>query len=425
MVVNAQPAGAPRGADPRGARRGKALILCEKPIGLTHEDVDAVIDECRARGAALVVGTNHVYDPAWTRAKKHLLAHGPRHRLDHREPRAPSQRPIPRGRQRGDSGVVECRTPRLPTGMIPDSPQLWCTVSCSDSRFTTSPSSGTSHRGSSGSYTRGLVPPIGYAIGLIADGIPISLTAVMFPGGADAAWVLRVLTQADEVEVSFPPAFVHAGSAGVEVRALQGGRTEHRREPVDGYVAEWRGLAALLSGKRRSSMTRSGRTRTTRSTSPTRQRHGSVTERHRDRCARVRRRRRVSHRTGRAHRIGGRRLGHPRRGHRDRVSEVGERGDQLMLLSAGRGVPIDPPAASVVIDRAWFRTDVAQDLVAERGWFPAHRGRGDGAGPRVAHRADRCGGVGSDTRRCRTATRCRCRDACWGGSRKRARAMRS
>ncbi|WP_047520181.1 hypothetical protein [Microbacterium sp. ZOR0019] len=46
------------------------------------------------------------------------------------------------------------------------------------------------------------------------------------------------------------------------------------------------------------------------------------------------------------------------------------RGDQLVLLSAGRGVPIDPPAASVVIDRAWFRTDVAQELVGERGWFP-------------------------------------------------------
>ena len=35
-----------------------------------------MIDACRTAGTALLVGTNHLYDPAWGRAKHHLLAGG-------------------------------------------------------------------------------------------------------------------------------------------------------------------------------------------------------------------------------------------------------------------------------------------------------------------------------------------------------------
>lgn len=227
---------------------GKRAILCEKPIGLTHEEVDAVIDECRARGAALVVGTNHVYDPAWTRAKKHLLAHGGRieslaatlalppndryHAVVSEAAAASSNasRPAP---DWSDPGFASAVVRSLVLGLAVHDLPLIRDLAPRFERIV---------------YARP-VPPIGYAIGLIADGIPVSLTAVMLPGGADASWVLRVLTEVDEVEIAFPPAFVHAGSAGVTVRGLEGSRTEHPREPADGYVAEWRGLAALLSGE--------------------------------------------------------------------------------------------------------------------------------------------------------------------------------
>ena len=55
---------------------GKRAILCEKPLATTVADAEAVIDACRAAGTALLVGTNHLYDPAWGRAKHHLLAGG-------------------------------------------------------------------------------------------------------------------------------------------------------------------------------------------------------------------------------------------------------------------------------------------------------------------------------------------------------------
>ncbi|MFD5214281.1 Gfo/Idh/MocA family protein [Microbacterium sp. NPDC058345] len=229
-------------------RAGKRAILCEKPIGLTHEEVDAVIDECSARGAALVVGTNHVYDPAWTRAKKHLLAHGGRiesmtaslalppndryHAVVSEAATASSNasRPAP---DWSDPGFAAAVVRSLVLGLAVHDLPLIRDLAPQFERVV---------------YARP-VAPIGYAIGLIADGIPISLTAVMLPSGADAAWTLRLLTEVDEVEISFPPAFVHAGSAGVMVRGINGARTEHPRERTDGYVAEWRGLASLLSGE--------------------------------------------------------------------------------------------------------------------------------------------------------------------------------
>src|SRR6478736_4181940 len=55
---------------------GKRAILCEKPLATTVADAEAVVRACRAAGTALLVGTNHLYDPAWGRAKHHLLAGG-------------------------------------------------------------------------------------------------------------------------------------------------------------------------------------------------------------------------------------------------------------------------------------------------------------------------------------------------------------
>jgi hypothetical protein len=46
--------------------------------------------------------------------------------------------------------------------------------------------------------------------------------------------------------VTFPPAFVHAGSAGVRVLTADGRDTTYDRDPGDGYLAEWRALAELV-----------------------------------------------------------------------------------------------------------------------------------------------------------------------------------
>ncbi|HEX5859832.1 MAG TPA: gfo/Idh/MocA family oxidoreductase, partial [Microbacterium sp.] len=92
------------------------------------------------------------------------------------------------------------------------------------------------------------IPPLGYAVGYVASGIPVRLTTVMLPGGADALWRLDITTDDERIEVIFPPAFVHDGSATVRVRFADGRVTGYPPEDEDGYVAEWRALLDALEG---------------------------------------------------------------------------------------------------------------------------------------------------------------------------------
>src|SRR4051794_31264182 len=51
---------------------GKRGIFCEKPIATTLDDAVAVVEACRRARVPLLVGTNHLFDHAWGRARHHL-----------------------------------------------------------------------------------------------------------------------------------------------------------------------------------------------------------------------------------------------------------------------------------------------------------------------------------------------------------------
>ena len=93
------------------------------------------------------------------------------------------------------------------------------------------------------------VAPIGYAVGYRASGVPVRLATVMLPDGGDALWRVDITTDTDLVEVSFPPAFVHVGSAVVRVTSGSGKRTTYPHDAEDGYLAEWRALVDVLNGR--------------------------------------------------------------------------------------------------------------------------------------------------------------------------------
>ena len=224
---------------------GKRGVLCEKPLALTEEDAAAVIDACRAAGTALVVGTNHAFDPAWARTKHHLVGHkgrvetvtatialppnGRYHELVSQfgSVAAGPPRPAP---DWSDPEVAAAVVRQLVLGLgIHDLPAL----------------RDVAPRAGEVLYARPL-HPIGYTIGLRAGDVLVQLNAVMLPSGADALWRLTIGTSFDDIDVEFPPAFVHAGSAVVTVRFGDG--TETRYPPVadDGYVEEWCALADAL-----------------------------------------------------------------------------------------------------------------------------------------------------------------------------------
>jgi predicted dehydrogenase len=223
---------------------GKRAVFCEKPVGTNVEEAEEAVEACRRASVPLIVGSNHFFDPAWGRARHHLATSGG---------------PVlsisvtlslpPNGRYHDvvtELGAVplagrpapDLRRPEIAAGVVR---QLLTGLAIHDLPLV---------RDLAPTFERVVfarpVAPLGYAVGFIASGIPVQLTTAMLPGGADALWRLTVTTARDRLDVTFPPAFVHAGSATVRVLAADGRDTTYARDDDDGYLAEWRALAELL-----------------------------------------------------------------------------------------------------------------------------------------------------------------------------------
>jgi predicted dehydrogenase len=225
---------------------GKRAIFCEKPLATSREEADLVVSACRDAGATLLVGTNHLFDAAWGRAKHHLvalegrvqaisvtLALPPNDRYHRLVGEGGPFQATGRGRPDfGDPAVAAGVLRQLLTGLaIHDLPAVRDVAPGIDEVV----------------YAR-VVSPIGYVVGYRAGAVLVQLVLTMLPDGPDALWRMSIATSHDRIEVNFPPAFVHAGSAAVRVRSVDGLCTEYPRDDEDGYVAEWRVLASLLEG---------------------------------------------------------------------------------------------------------------------------------------------------------------------------------
>lgn len=225
---------------------GARAIICEKPLATTEDDARAVIDACRRAGTVLLVATNHFYDEAWDRAKRHLVA------LEGEVRTITVAAALPPN-DRYHAVVTELVAGAAPARGAPDLTdrelaagvvrQLVLGLAVHDL-----PAVRDLARDFQGVDFAAAVPPIGYTIGFRASGVHITLTAVMLPDGPDALWRFTIGTSADRIDVEFPPAFVHAGSATVRVRADDVRSTTYRREPEDGYLREWIALDALIEG---------------------------------------------------------------------------------------------------------------------------------------------------------------------------------
>ncbi|GAA1981464.1 Gfo/Idh/MocA family oxidoreductase [Microbacterium pumilum] len=227
---------------------GKRAIFCEKPIATTEADAIAVIEACRAARVPLIVGTNHLFDGAWGRARHHLTATGgpvraiavtmvlpPNGRYHQVVTELASVAAPARdgGPDLGEPAVAASVVRQLLTGLAVHDLPLLRDLAPDFERVV---------------YARA-VAPIGYAVGYEASGVPIRLATVMVPDGPDALWRLEITTDDERIDVSFPPAFVHAGSASVQVRYADDRLIVYPQEPDNGYVAEWRALVHAMRGE--------------------------------------------------------------------------------------------------------------------------------------------------------------------------------
>ncbi|WP_432512119.1 Gfo/Idh/MocA family protein [Kineococcus sp. SYSU DK001] len=224
---------------------GKRAVFCEKPLATVAGDARRVVDACARAGVALVVGTNHLFDPAWARAKHHIdalrepvaavtvtLALAPNSRY-HAVVSGAAPQPAAGGRPPLDLSGAAVRAGlvrQLVVGLaVHDLPLVRDLLPVFERV----------------EHARALAP-LGVELVLRSTGALVRFSAVMVPEGADTLWRLTVHTAGDRVEVDFPPPFVHAGSARVTVRDLGGRCTRYPVDPLDGYVAEWTALADLL-----------------------------------------------------------------------------------------------------------------------------------------------------------------------------------
>lgn len=225
---------------------GKRAIFCEKPLAITRQEAEDAVSACRAAGAVLLVGTNHLFDAAWGQAKHHLVALGSKVQAITvtlaLPPNDRYHRLVAEGGpfQAVRRGLPDLKDPALAAGVLR---QLLTGLAVHDLPAVRDVAPGIDEV----VYAR-LVPPVGYLVGYRAGGVLVQLALTMLPAGPDAVWRMCITTSHDRIEVDFPPAFVHAGSAAARVRSTDGQWTEYRRDPEDGYLAEWRLFASLLQG---------------------------------------------------------------------------------------------------------------------------------------------------------------------------------
>ena len=229
-----------------GIAAGVRAILCEKPLATTTEDAREVVDACREAGVILLVATNHFYDEAWDRAKHHLVAlQSDVHTISATVALPPNGRYHAAVTELAPAGAPARGAPDLADPVVAAQVvrQLVLGLAVHDL-----PAVRDLAPDFEGVDFAAAVAPIGYTVGFRAGGVRVLLTAVMLPDGPDPVWRLTIGTSTDRVDVEFPPSFVHAGSATVRVRTGDLRTTTYRREREDGYVREWRALAALLDG---------------------------------------------------------------------------------------------------------------------------------------------------------------------------------
>lgn len=224
-------------------------ILCEKPLATGGADAEAAIAACRGARIPLIVGAHHAFDPAWGRATHHLFASGERVRditvtlalppnqryhalVGESAETADAASGPPRLPDLSDPAVAATVVRRLVEGLAAHDLPLVRDLAPRFERMV---------------FARA-VAPLGFVLGFRASGIPVRMSAVMLPAGADALWRVEMTTDTDIVSVAFPPSFVHAGSAEVSVISGTDRAATYPRDTEDGYLAEWRALADLLRG---------------------------------------------------------------------------------------------------------------------------------------------------------------------------------
>lgn len=226
---------------------GKRVVLCEKPLTVTHADAQRIAAASASTGVPLIVGTMHVYDPGWRTAQR-LLDFAP-HTVN-------SSIVLPPNPVFEDAATqMAGRVPHTPAGVLSAQAQADAVVGgILGLAIHDLPLIRTLLRRHTDDRWRRLrvlsarhLAPFGYLIVIDAGGTVVELHSVM---GDDPVpdWRLTAVGDASAIDVRFTPSYVHAGSATVTVHAAAGSTTSGPTD-VNGYEAEWRHVVQVATGE--------------------------------------------------------------------------------------------------------------------------------------------------------------------------------
>ena len=226
------------------AERGVRAILCEKPLGTTAEEGRAVVDAVKRTGVPLLVGAMHAFDPGWVGALDRWRGE----LADVHAVRSTIVLPPNAAFEQAATELAPGRPPMAPPTGVPDSTRIRNSVlglAIHDLplvRALGSPGAPVVVRSAT------LLAPFGYVLDLSVGTCSVLLQAG-FSAGARPSWTLEAYTPSRALTVEFTPSYVHSGSALANLRTPEGISTLPVG-PVNGYEAEWRAIADIVTGRR-------------------------------------------------------------------------------------------------------------------------------------------------------------------------------
>jgi len=223
-------------------RAGKRALLVEKPLCGTLAEVEAVAAMAAETGTALVMGSMHLYDPAWReatrlRGERTLVPRSissnivlpPNARFEQWAFEASEQKKHATGSAWTAASLMRIAIMELAIHDLPLVRRLLPEDAVPRVTFAR------------------LLEPFGYALTAEAGGVVLDLFCSI-NSHWQPTWTLEATGANAQLQISFTPSFVHAGS-GVATWRERGLTIDKDPERDNGYVHEWRHLAHVLKGE--------------------------------------------------------------------------------------------------------------------------------------------------------------------------------
>ena len=231
-------------------RAGKKAILCEKPFATSPEEANRIAEASAETGVPVVVGTMHVYDPAWiavqrawgdfpstVRSIRSSIVLPLNDRFEDWATevvgRPPANFTMPGEmtpeliRQIFDGLILGLAVHDLPLVrmLLPDQAELEV-------------------------QSARQLAPFGYLVGATAGDCAVQLVGTMH-GHGEPYWEIEAVAEDQVLRIRFTPSFVHAGSGVATLQDSDGSARQFGPYPDNGYENEWRALHAAVHGDRR------------------------------------------------------------------------------------------------------------------------------------------------------------------------------